>query len=264
MTASGGPDDDAATQRVSKILAARGVCSRREAERLIDAGCVRVDGVAVHEQGARARLDASIEISDEGLAQLAGSISIALHKPPGVVSAMPASGQRDARSLVTASAVAGALSAATLRAVTARAGDLAVAGRLDRASRGLLILTTDGVLARALIGGHGIVKRYLVTTEGEVADSQIARLNRPMQIDGRRLLPMKVRREGRRSLRFELVEGMKHQIRRCCGRVGLEVVDLLRDGVGPIQLGELPEGRWRPLESGELEAVRATVVSSRR
>lgn len=256
--------DGRETERVSKILAARGLCSRREAERLIDAGCVRVDGVVVAEQGARAARDADVEITPEGRALLERSISVAVHKPVGVVSAMPDPGQRDARSLLTAAAAHGMIDRHTVAATLAAAGDLAVAGRLDRASRGLLILTTDGVAARALIGGHGIVKRYLVTVDADVASGQIERLNRAMRIDGRLLLPMKVESAGRRQMRFELVEGMKHQIRRCCGKVGLEVTDLLRDSVGPIQLGDLPEGKWRPLQAGELEAVRASIISSPR
>ncbi len=253
---------DPAPQRVSKLLARRGVCSRREAERLIEAGEVLVDGEPVVGQGAKASPDAVIEVTASGRSVLETAVSVALHKPVGIVSALPKDDQRDARALVTVDTVFGQCAAETVRRVVDAADDLAVAGRLDRASRGLLILTTDGVVARALIGGTGLTKSYLVTTGSDVADSQIARLNRPMRLDDRQLLPMKVRRVGRRRLRFELVEGMKHQIRRCCGRVGLEVEDLLRDAVGPIQMGELPEGKWRHLEEGELEAVRASVVTS--
>lgn len=264
MVSRGADGDADQPQRVSKILASRGVCSRREAERLIAAGQVVVDGVVVVEQGTRARRDAVIEVTSAGCAELAETISIALHKPVGVVSALPGPGQVEARALITAAAFYGTPSPAVLARVSAAVGRLAAAGRLDRASRGLLVLTTDGVVARALVGGHGIVKTYRVTTDTDVADSQLARLGRPMRIDERQLLPMTVRRLGGRLLRFELAEGMKHQIRRCCSRVGLEVVDLLRESIGPIQLAELPEGAWRPLTEGELEAVRASVVSSPR
>lgn len=249
---------------MSKILASRGVCSRREAERLIAAGHVRVDGVVVVGQGTRARWDAAIELTPAGSAELAESVAVALHKPAGVVSAMAGSGQAEARELITAANAHGNPSTAAVERALTAASALAVAGRLDRASRGLLVLTNDGVLARALIGGNSIVKTYQVTTDRDVTDGQIVRLNRPMRLDERQLRPMTVRRLDRRVLRFELVEGMKHQIRRCCTRVGLEVVDLLRDSVGPIRLGDLPSGRWRPLTSAELEAVRASVVSSAR
>ncbi len=249
-------------QRVSKILASRGICSRREAERLIEAGRVLVDGVAVMSPGAKARWDAAIAVTEAGRAELAETISVAVNKPPGIVSALPQQGQMEARTLITAAALHGAGAAVMVERTLAAAADLAVAGRLDRASRGLLILTTDGVVARALVAGNRLVKSYLVTTDADIADSQIDRLNRPMRLDERQLLPMRVRRAGRRQLRFELSEGMKHQIRRCCQRVGLEVVDLLRDAVGPVRLGDLPEGAWRPLAEGELEALRSSVVSS--
>ncbi len=245
-------------QRVSKLLAARGVCSRREADRLIAAGLVRVDGELV-EAGAKAAADAEITVAQAGLAELAGSATIALHKPPGVVSTMPQRGQTDARALVRKQSVHGAIDAGDLQRVLA-SERLSVAGRLDRASRGLLILTDDGVVARALIGGNRIAKRYLVTVASDVAHGQVVRLRRPMRLDQRQLLPMKVERVAPRQLRFELVEGMKHQIRRCCARFGLEVVDLLRDGIGPIELGSLPEGRWRPLDQGELDALRSARI----
>lgn len=252
------------TQRVSKILASRGVCSRREAERLIAAGQVVVDGQVVVEQGTRAAWDAVIEVTPAGCAELAETVSVALHKPAGVVSSLPQPGQVEARALVAAATAHGDCSPGVIARAIAAVGRLAVAGRLDRASRGLLVLTTDGVVARALVAGHGIVKTYRVTTDADVADSQIARLNRSMRIDTRQLLPMNVERLGGRTLRFGLVEGMKHQIRRCCRHVGLEVVDLLRETIGPIRLDNLPEGSWRPLTDTELEAIRASVVSSPR
>lgn len=255
---------DDGLQRVSKILARRGICSRREAERLIAAGQVTVDGEVVREQGTRARWDASIEVAQEASRELAARITVALHKPAGYVSAAPEPGQLAACDLLTADRAFAGVDADGVRRVVAAAGRLAVAGRLDRASRGLLILTEEGVLARALVGGHGVVKSYQVVVSSDVADSQIARLNRPMCLDERRLLPMRVRRSGVRALHFQLVEGMKHQIRRCCRHVGLEVVDLLRDAVGPVRLDALPEGRWRTLSPAELEALRASVVSSSR
>ncbi len=249
-------------QRVTKLLAKRGVCSRREAERLIDAGEVLVEGRVV-ERGAKVHPDALIEVTTAGQRSLASAVTVALHKPVGIVSSLPEDGQREARSLIKATTLHGDCDSSSLRRVLSAADNLAVAGRLDRASRGLLILTSDGVVARALIGSHTISKSYVVTVDGDVAEGQLARLNRSMSLDDRRLLPMVVRRAGRGRLRFELVEGMKHQIRRCCGKVGLEVVDLFRDAVGPVRLGELPEGRWRPLGDGELAALRAAAQRGR-
>ena len=114
MTPSGGPDE--ATQRVSKILAARGVCSRREAERLIDAGCVLVNGDVVRQQGAKAAEDARIEISGAGAALLGGRSTVLLNKPIGVVSTQPEPGQRPAWTLIRAATLRGSVEPAALMA----------------------------------------------------------------------------------------------------------------------------------------------------
>ena len=200
---------DPPLQRVSKLLARRGVCSRREAERLIDAREVLVDGELVTAQGTKVASDAVIEITASGRSTLDSAVTVALHKPVGVVSSMAQDDQREARALLTADRALMDRNVPSLHRVLEAADRIAVAGRLDRASRGLLILTTDGVVARALIGGHGIAKSYLVTVGSDVADGQIARLNRPMKLDDRRLLAMKVSRAGPKRLRFQLVEGMK-------------------------------------------------------
>jgi 23S rRNA pseudouridine2604 synthase len=148
-----------------------------------------------------------------------------------------------------------------MRRILAAPQSLAVAGRLDRASRGLLLLTQDGVLARRLIGGNGVVKHYLVRTEPEASDGQVAKLNGPLRLDDRALLPMRVTREPGGALRFALREGRKHQIRRCCRHVGLQVVDLLRVRIGPIDLGDLPAGRWRLASAEECAALRTGALS---
>jgi 23S rRNA pseudouridine2604 synthase len=115
-----------------------------------------------------------------------------------------------------------------------------------------LVLTQDGTVARRIIGGNGVKKEYVVRTEEPVSEEQVRKLRAPLTLDDRQLLPMSVRRVGVQVLRFVLVEGMKHQIRRVCRKVGLTVADLLRDAVGPFRIGDLPEGRWRLASPEEL------------
>jgi 23S rRNA pseudouridine2604 synthase len=232
-------------ERVAKLMATRGLCSRREAERLIDAGCVLVDGTPVRAQGAKATPDADIRITDAGAHLLGGRATVLLHKPLGIVSTQPEPGQTPAWTLVRAATRRGAVDAATERRLLADPRSLSVAGRLDRASRGLLILTQDGTVARRIIGGQGVEKAYLVRTEPPATDGQVHKLNAPMRLDGRPLRPMRVSRVDTHTLRFVLVEGRKHQIRRCARTVGLAVADLFRVAVGPLVLGDLPEGCWR-------------------
>lgn len=236
---------DVPMERVAKLMAARGLCSRREAERLIDAGCVLVDGVPVQAQGAKAAPDADIRISEAGTRVLGGRATVLLHKPLGIVSTQPEPGQTPAWKLLRATTRRGAIAPAVERELLADPQSLSVAGRLDRASRGLLVLTQDGTVARRIIGGQGVEKAYLVRTDPPATDGQLRKLNGPMRLDGQPLLPMRVSRVDTQTLRFVLVEGRKHQIRRCARTVGLAVTDLFRVAVGPLLLGDLPEGCWR-------------------
>lgn len=242
-------------ERVAKIIARRGLCSRREAERLIEEGQVLVDGRVVREQGCKAPPDAVIEIAAEGEAHLRRQLTVLLHKPPGVVSTQPEPGQVPAWKLLTAASAEKGVPAEVLAQVLADPASLSVAGRLDRASRGLLLLTQDGAVARQVIGGHGLEKVYEVQTAEPASGEQIRKLKGPLRLDGKPLLPMRVRRLSERTLEFRLVEGRKHQIRRVCRHVGLEVVDLFRRSIGPFRIGALREGGWRLATPEELDAL---------
>ena len=243
-------------ERVAKIMARRGLCSRREAERLIAAGEVRVDGVVVREQGSRAPLDAEIVLGAGAHATLDAKLTVLVHKPVGVVSTMPEPGQLPAWRLLRADTVVGAIDPAALARVVAESETLSVAGRLDRASRGLLLLTQDGTVARQLVGGNRIEKHYLVRTGEGVTDSQLGKLRGPLRLDDQPLRPMRVERVEPSLLRFVLVEGRKHQLRRVCRHVGLHVVDLLRTAIGPFSITGLPEGGWRLVTTDEVQRLR--------
>jgi 23S rRNA pseudouridine2604 synthase len=245
-----------AEQRVAKLMAQRGLCSRREAERLIDEGLVTVNGVVMREQGCKAAPDADIRIAERGTSRLAAQVTIALHKPLGIVSTQPEPGQTPAWKLVKHATASGEVDVELLGRITRDASSLSVAGRLDRASRGLLVLTQDGTVARRIIAGEGVEKCYVVTTREPVTDGQIRKLRGPLRLDDRELRPMQVQRLGDDTLRFVLVEGRKHQIRRVLRHVGLNVADLVRTAVGPIALGDLPEGRWRLVTASELDRLR--------
>jgi len=123
-------------------------------------------------------------------------------------------------------------------------------------SRGLLILSDDGVLAKAVIGPESdLEKEYLVRVTGQVTDKKIGQLRHGLQLDGRQLRRARVDLVAPQKLRFVLKEGRNRQIRRMCELVGLRVVDLLRIRIGAIELGDLPEGRWRALSADERAAL---------
>lgn len=247
----------AAMERVAKMMAARGLCSRREAEALIAAGCVLVNGEVVATQGIKAAVDAEIRLTHTGRAHLDQRLTILLHKPVGVVSAQPEAGQTPAWRLIRAETARGAIDPAARARVLVDPSRWSVAGRLDRASRGLLVLTNDGAVARRIIGGQQVEKTYLVRTAEPATDGQIAKLNGSLRLDGAPLRPMRVTRYDATRLRFVLVEGKKHQIRRCCRTVGLTVTDLLRTAIGSLALGALPEGCWRIATAEEIGRLRA-------
>ncbi len=240
-------DPDHAPQRVTKLMSRRGMCSRREAERLIDAGAVMVDGVAVRQQGVKAAPDARIEVIGRGARWLAQQVTVLLNKPIGVVSTQPEGQQIPAWHLLTRATLHGGGDPDTIERAVAEPWYLSVAGRLDKESRGLLLMTQDGVLARRATGG-GMKKTYRVRVDVEPDRDQLAALRGRLVLDGRPLQTMRISRCGERHLRFVLTEGRKHQIRRVCELVGLRVEDLERTAIGPWELGDLPEGRWRLLD----------------
>jgi 23S rRNA pseudouridine2604 synthase len=247
--------DDIEPQRVNRWLAQSGVCSRREAEALIARGLVSIDGERVDDLGRKIQAGQTLMLADDAQAHLQGQLSIVIHKPVGVVSAQPEERQFPAVRLVTRDALWGDAHGAAVQVPDAKTR-LAPVGRLDMDSRGLLILSEDGVLAKAVIGpASDLEKEYLVQVEGAITDKKLALLRHGLELDGRKLKLAKVTLVEPGRLRFILKEGRNRQIRRMCEAVALRVVDLFRLRIGPIHLADLPEGRWRPLTAAERAAI---------
>ena len=207
--ADGTPVGADGKQRVAKLLAWRGLCSRREAERLIEHGNVLVNGVVIREPGARCAPDDDLQLTAYGDRWLAGQLTVLLHKPVGIVSTQAEENQQPAWQLLTAERAVPGCDPAIVQAVSDKPWQLHVAGRLDRASRGLLLLTQDGVLARTVTGTRTLTKHYQVKTDSPANPAQITELNRMRRLEGEPILPMHVTRGQRGALRFELQEGKK-------------------------------------------------------
>ncbi|GHT86624.1 hypothetical protein FACS1894116_00940 [Betaproteobacteria bacterium] len=236
--------------RLSKIMSARGMCSRREADELIERGWVFVDGQRVTELGTRIDPEAQITLASEAQQQQAELVTILLHKPVGYVSGQPEPGYQPAVSLIGAGNQFNVEHAPRFRPFMLKG--LAPAGRLDIDSTGLLVLTQDGRIARELIGDDSAIdKEYLVRVEGGLAENGLALLNHGLALDGRQLRPAKVEWANDDQLRFVLHEGRKRQIRRMCELVGLKVTGLKRVRIGHVRLGDLPLGQWRFLGKNE-------------
>jgi 23S rRNA pseudouridine2604 synthase len=236
--------------RINKWLGQTGVCSRREAEALIAAGMVTIDGVSVTDAGRKIEPGQTLTLNDRGEAALASGVTILIHKPLGYVSGQPEPDKIPAVRLLTAENLVGE------GTPPAEDASLPPIGRLDEDSRGLLMLSSDGVVAKAVIGPQSkLDKEYLVRIEGDVTEKKLALLRRGLMLDGRILKYARVSRMEQNRLRFILTEGRNRQIRRMCEMVDLEVTDLLRIRVGPIHLNNLPEGRWRMITPDEREAL---------
>ncbi|MBU3724984.1 MAG: rRNA pseudouridine synthase [Burkholderiaceae bacterium] len=242
--------------RISKLLADRGLCSRREADRYIEQGLVLVDGKVVSELGSRAYPHQKIELARDAQAQQQSKLTIVLNKPIGIVSHEDDDRRyTPAIRLITQDTLwhhASTKAAITKLPARLNTRGLAPAGRLDIDSTGMLVLTQDGRIARLLIGEDSpIEKEYLVRVEGALSAQGLKLLNHGLSLDGQALRPAKVSWQNEQQLRFVLREGKKRQIRRMCELVGLKVIGLKRIRIGKIVLGQLPLGQWRPL--GEYE-----------
>jgi 23S rRNA pseudouridine2604 synthase len=243
--------DEPEPQRVNRWLAQSGVCSRREAEGLIEQGLVSINGETVTDAGRKIQPGQTLVLADAAQAKIEGGLTVILHKPVGVVSAQPDPGQVPAIRLLTRAALEG-----ESPMIPGRDTRLAPVGRLDMDSRGLLLLSDDGVVAKAVIGPTSeLDKEYVVKVAGQITEAKLAKLRHGLSLDGRQLRPAQVRVSGEQTLRFILKEGRNRQIRRMCDLVELKVVDLFRLRIGPLKLGDLRQGRWRVLTAEERAAL---------
>ena len=245
--------DEGEPQRVNKWLAQSGVCSRREAEALIADGLVSIDGERVEDVGRKILPGQTLVLADRATEQLAASVTVLIHKPVGFVSAQPEAGEVPAARLLTrANLWVG-------KGPIPGSGDLLPPiGRLDKDSRGLLLLSEDGVVAKAVIGPQSdLEKEYRVAIMGEVTEEKLELMRFGLELDGRELRPAKVEMISDQRFTIVLQEGRNRQIRRMCELLDWKVVDLFRVRVGPLTLGDMPEGTWRPITAQERAALLA-------
>lgn len=231
-------------ERLQKILSARGLCSRREAEKWIGAGRVTVNGLPA-ELGATADPEHDqILVDGRPLPGEEKPIYLMLHKPRGYVTTLrDEKGRPDATSLMADCGVR-----------------VYPIGRLDMDSEGLLLFTNDGDFANRLMHpSHEIEKTYRVLVSGyEPGKEEL--LARPIVLDGYQIRPPKVRLlESRgQKARLEVVihEGRNRQVRRMCQAAGMQVLRLKRIAEGSLCLGNLPEGKWRYLTESEIRELK--------
>ena len=237
--------------RLSKLMAERGLCSRREADRLIEQGKVLVNGQVIDRLGSRFDPTVCIALAPEIRRERSRLVTVLLNKPPGVVSNQPEKGYQEAASLITRKnfqRLEGQMPRELPPAKT-----LHVAGRLDIDSSGLLVLTQDGQVARQLISPNSQVeKEYVIRLTERVPIAALVQMQGELTLDGHLLKPVQITQTDDRTLNLVLQEGRKRQIRRMCDLVGLKVHSLVRVRIGRVGLGDLSRGRWRYLDSSEV------------
>jgi 23S rRNA pseudouridine2604 synthase len=251
MTRPPAPPEHPEYPRLSKRMGELGLCSRREADRWITSGWVKVDGKVVDTLGVRVSPNARIEIDPAAREHQSGQVTVLLHKPVGYVSGQAEDGYEPAIVLIRPEN-RWVADPSPIQFQPGHLRGLAPAGRLDIDSTGLLVLTQDGRVAKQLIGEDSSVeKEYLVRVEGDLSAEGMKRLQYGLTLDGVKLRPAKVSWQNDHQLRFVLRQGRKRQIRRMCELVGLFVTGLKRVRSGNVPLGGLPVGKWRYLRPDE-------------
>ncbi|NGX54229.1 MAG: 23S rRNA pseudouridine(2604) synthase [Chlamydiae bacterium] len=229
-------------------MSERKICSRREADRFIEQGLVIVDGEVISTLGTKVSPHALVELLPEARQEQRAKVTILLNKPVGYVSTQPEKGYRPAIDLIVPDNQVRERGDPILDRAHLR--KLSVVGRLDIDSKGMLILTQDGSVAKAIIGPEAeMEKEYLVRVNEDVTQDAMRKLRSGLSLDGKVLKTAKVDLLHPSLMRIVLREGKKRQIRRMCELVNLRAISLKRVRIGKIRLGTLPLGKWRFLQS---------------
>ncbi len=230
--------------RLQKLLSERGISSRRQAEDLIRAGKVKINGhIASLGDKADIRKD-TVTVRGKALDKECAHVYLMLYKPRGYVTTL-----RDERGRKCV--------ADLVKDVGRRVYPV---GRLDRDSEGLLLMTDDGDFANAVSHpAREVPKTYRVTLRGEVGQDQLSIFRTGMSIDGRLTAPAQAEillsEPDRTVVQVILTEGRNREIRRLCAVAGLEVIRLKRTAVGEARISGLKPGAWRFLTSNEVRGL---------
>lgn len=232
------------TERLQKILSARGIASRRAAEQMIADGRIQVNGaVAALGQSADPEKD-EIFLDGKPIPTAEKAVYIMLNKPRGFVTTLSdEQGRRTAAELVKDCGVR-----------------VYPVGRLDLSSEGLLLFTNDGAFADAMMHPkHEVNKTYMAWVTGYTPEG-FQRLQQPITLDSYTICPPQVRQwtvQGDQArLEITIHEGRNRQVRRMCNAAGMHVTRLRRIGEGKLKLGDLPVGKWRYLTEAEVEMLK--------
>ncbi|MFA7594955.1 MAG: pseudouridine synthase [Novosphingobium sp.] len=249
---AGAPPVERSGERIAKLLARAGVASRREVERMIGEGRIALNGNVLDTPATILPSLAGVTVDGKSVARPEPPRLFRFHKPAGLITA-----ERDPAGRPTIyTALRNALPPGTPR--------LMPIGRLDLNTEGLLLLTNDGELKRAMeLPSSGIPRTYRARTYGDVSQSQLEELMEGVTIDGMyysRIDANMERRTGRNQwIELTLTEGKNREVRRVLEHLGLEVSRLLRTSYGPFHLLDLQRGQTAEIRQSDVERFRKSL-----
>ena len=230
--------------RLNKYLSEAGVCSRREADRLIEDGQVTVDGRTA-QTGMRVTPGQTVKVGAKVVSRQEEMVVLAVNKPKGIVCTEE---KRERNSIVR------------FLNYPVR---VTYAGRLDKDSRGLLLMTNNGdIINRMMRAANRHEKEYKVTVDREITEDFVSQMSEGVPILDTVTRPCQVKKIGKYTFSIILTQGLNRQIRRMCEALGYEVKDLVRVRIMNIRLGSLREGQYRKLTDAELDELYEEIKDS--
>ncbi|HEX4243514.1 MAG TPA: pseudouridine synthase [Steroidobacteraceae bacterium] len=223
--------------RLNKFISETGVCSRREADKWIEAGRVTCGG-KVASLGTQVEAGDDVRVDGKPIGARPGPIYIALNKPAGITCTTESHVENNVVDFV------------------GLAERIFPIGRLDKDSVGLILLTNDGdIVNEVLRAENNHEKEYVVKVDRPITELSLKMLAEGVRIMGEMTKPCKVRRIDDRSFRIVLTQGLNRQIRRMCSALGYKARHLERVRIMDIRLGDLGRGKWRHLTPAEVDAI---------
>lgn len=226
---------------VQKYLVEKAICSRKEAEVFLRAGLIFVNGKRAKPGVPLSPTDV-VTLAPAAEKQLGEKTTIAIYKPRGVVCSI------------------GSDEGTTIFDLFPKFRKLNIVGRLDKESEGLLLLSNDGLITKAVTGDtHQVEKEYEVVVQEHISKEKLAPMaEETLALDGSQLLPVHIKVTSKHSFTIILHEGKNRQIRRMCGMFNLTVTSLKRIRIGELTLGSMKPGNFRKLTGEEIAQLRTS------
>lgn len=229
--------------RLNKFLSDAGYCSRREADRLVEQGVVKVNGKTAV-MGQKVTINDSIMVKGKNISREEEQILIALNKPVGIECTTDLNNPDNIVDFINFDK------------------RIYPIGRLDKNSQGLILLTNDGSIVNNILKGSNYhEKEYVVTVDKPVTDDFIKKMSTGVRILDQVTRPCKVAKVKKHVFNIVLTQGLNRQIRRMCGELGYNVQKLKRIRIMNIELGNLPVGQYRKVTDSELKELMRNFIS---